>query len=425
MDILKDLAEAVKATGGQTTKPYDTPATVIRVEGDIVWVHIPGGVDETPVRHTIAAKPGDVVQIRVSGGSACIVGNETAPPTDDTKAEQAIKKAEEAGGTATKFVTDTKDGIFVHPKNNKDDGVRITDAIEIIKGGLSFFRAWIADGLGKVRVGRADEGHTDIDSNGMRVYGGDGTKQLANIGCTIATLPDGTTVQNPNFTFGERTGDVGAYSTAIGWKNVVARGDTSFAIGDDVLASGAVSHAGGIGVTNRSWGGFAHGIGLEARSSVDAQAVLGKYNDPTKTKGDYGLAFMVGNGTDEDNRSNAFDVYENGDMNVKGKITAYDQPLIVYEQQIAYVSFEAGTVGTRAATVSLGSTSRTGYAFLGAYILDHQNTVKFSVNLDRDDTHGTLNVVAYRATAGAVTDAPVRVRMIWAKTNITEYVNNS
>jgi hypothetical protein len=336
-----------------------------------------------------------------------------------------MKRAEKASGEATNFVTDTKDGIFVHPKDNDRNGVRITDAIEIIKSNISCFKAWVADQLTKVRVGREDEGHTDIDSNGMRVYGGDGTKQLANIGCTIATLPDGTAVQNPNFTFGERTGDVGAYSTAIGWQNVVARGGISFAVGDNVLASGDESHAGGSNVTNRSWGGFAHGIGLEARSSVDAQAALGKYNDPTKTKGDYGLAFTVGNGTDEDNRSNAFEVYENGDINAKGKITAYDQPLIVYEQQIAYVSFEAGTVGTRAAVVSLGSTSRSGYAFIGAFVLDHQNTVRFWVNLARDDTHGTMNVVAYRATAEAVTDAPVRIRMIWAKTNITEYVNNS
>ena len=275
------------------------------------------------------------------------------------------------------------------------------------------------------RVGRQNSGHTDIDSYGMRIYGGDGTKQLVNIGCVQGTLPDGTQTYDANFTFGERTGDVGAYSTAIGWQNVVARGDTSFAVGNDVLASGDASHAGGSNVINRSWGGFAHGIGLEARSSVDAQAAFGKYNDPTKTKDDYGLAFTVGNGTDEDNRSNAFEVYENGDINAKGKITAYGQPLIAYEQQIAYISFAAGTVGTRAAVVSLGSTSRDGYAFLGAYILDHQNTAKFSVDLVRNDSTGTMNVVAYRSTAGAVTDAPVRVRMIWAKTNITEYVNNS
>ena len=268
MDILKDLAEAVKATGGQTTKPYDTPATVIRVEGDIVWVHIPGGVDETPVRHTIAAKPGDVVQIRVSGGSACIVGNETAPPTDDTKAEQAIKKAEEAGGTASNFVTDTKDGIFVHPKNNKDDGVRITDAIEIIKGGLSFFRAWIADGLGKVRVGRADEGHTDIDSYGMTVYGADGTKQLAKIGCSTTTLPDGTEVPTPHYDFGVRTGRKAAYSTAVGWNNVEASGDTSYAIGQDVHATDDGAHAGGNSVHNDAYCGFAHGQDLELTSGA-------------------------------------------------------------------------------------------------------------------------------------------------------------
>ena len=93
MDILKDLAEAVKATGTPQTQPYDTSATVRRVEGGVAWVHIPGGVDETPVQLTIDAKPGDTVQLRVSGGSAWIVGNQTAPPTDDTKADKAMEQA--------------------------------------------------------------------------------------------------------------------------------------------------------------------------------------------------------------------------------------------------------------------------------------------------------------------------------------------
>lgn len=70
---------------------YDTAATVTRVEGDILWVHIPGGVDETPVQRTVGASPGDVIQIRVGGGRAWAVGNATAPPTDDTVARSALQ----------------------------------------------------------------------------------------------------------------------------------------------------------------------------------------------------------------------------------------------------------------------------------------------------------------------------------------------
>ena len=47
IDLIKDMAEAVKATVRQQerTTAYDTPATVRRIEGGTAWVHIPGGVD--------------------------------------------------------------------------------------------------------------------------------------------------------------------------------------------------------------------------------------------------------------------------------------------------------------------------------------------------------------------------------------------
>lgn len=100
-EIVKTLQDAVTRQTNQA-KPtaYDTPAVVRRVEGDTAWVHIPDGVDETPVKLTIAAKEGDQVQVRVSGGSAFMVGNGTAPPTDDAKAKQAYTIATVAEGAA-------------------------------------------------------------------------------------------------------------------------------------------------------------------------------------------------------------------------------------------------------------------------------------------------------------------------------------
>lgn len=89
------------------TAAYDTQATVLRVENDTAWVHIPGGIDETPVRLTIAASPGDTVQVRVSGGAAWITGNSTAPPTDDRTAKQAVQTAKEAHVEAAKAVEQT------------------------------------------------------------------------------------------------------------------------------------------------------------------------------------------------------------------------------------------------------------------------------------------------------------------------------
>ena len=100
MSISKDLVGVIKASNNKGTRAYDSQATVTRVEGSTVWVHIPGGVDETPVKKTISAKKGDVVQVRISGGSAYLLGNASNPPTDDTQAFKARDTAVEARGLA-------------------------------------------------------------------------------------------------------------------------------------------------------------------------------------------------------------------------------------------------------------------------------------------------------------------------------------
>lgn len=100
-EIVKTMQDAVNRQTDQA-KPggYDTTATVRRIEGDTAFVHIPGGVDETPVKLTINAKAGDNVQVRVSGGNAFLVGNGSAPPTDDARANQAYTVATVAEGAA-------------------------------------------------------------------------------------------------------------------------------------------------------------------------------------------------------------------------------------------------------------------------------------------------------------------------------------
>ena len=93
MNTTKKIAKAMKDASKAKTSAYDTTAVVKRIEGNTAWVHIPGGVDETPVRMTINAKVGDSVQVRVSGGSAWLAGNASAPPTDDTTAFTAVNMA--------------------------------------------------------------------------------------------------------------------------------------------------------------------------------------------------------------------------------------------------------------------------------------------------------------------------------------------
>ena len=89
--LIKKLADTINSSPAKKVSPYDTQAEVRRVEGDIAWVHIPEGVDETPVQLTTNAKKGDIVQVRVSGGRAWLYGNKSSPPTDDTKANKVEK----------------------------------------------------------------------------------------------------------------------------------------------------------------------------------------------------------------------------------------------------------------------------------------------------------------------------------------------
>lgn len=89
-----------------TDRGYDTTAEVKRIEDGTAWVHFPGGEDETPVRMTVNANVGDNVQVRVSGGRAFIIGNGSAPPTDDTRANCAALAANRAQAAADKAEED-------------------------------------------------------------------------------------------------------------------------------------------------------------------------------------------------------------------------------------------------------------------------------------------------------------------------------
>lgn len=105
-ELIKELKRAINRDKGTTA--YDTDAEVIRTEGTIAWVHIPGGVEETPVNMSITAKPGDQVRVRVANTGAYLIGNMTAPPTDDYLATTAKSSAEKAGKLAEQAVEAAK-----------------------------------------------------------------------------------------------------------------------------------------------------------------------------------------------------------------------------------------------------------------------------------------------------------------------------
>lgn len=103
--IASGLYKAISESESKKTKPYDTKAEVLREDGDVVWVKIPGGVDETPVQKTNNASPGDTVMVRISGGRAWLLGNNTSPATDDTMANIANETALGASAAADIAIT--------------------------------------------------------------------------------------------------------------------------------------------------------------------------------------------------------------------------------------------------------------------------------------------------------------------------------
>lgn len=132
MDGIDKLIDSIKRIIRKETEAYDTAATVRRIEGNTAWVHIDGGVDETPVKLTINAQPGDNVQVRVSGGKAFLVGNGSAPPTDDRVANYARSIATTAQTTAegAQEAAEAVTGIATAASNNASAAITLAEGID-------------------------------------------------------------------------------------------------------------------------------------------------------------------------------------------------------------------------------------------------------------------------------------------------------
>ena len=99
---------------------------------------------------------------------------------------------------------------------------------------------------------------------------------------------------------GDSTKSTGVSSHAEGL-NTTASGEKSHAEGDSTVASGYLSHAEGYNTT--ASGLRSHAEGYYTKASSDNQHVQGKYN-VEDSSGKY--AFIIGNGTSDTERSNAF-----------------------------------------------------------------------------------------------------------------------
>lgn len=326
---------------------YDTKATVRRIEDGKAYVHIPGGVDETPVDLTIDAKAGDTVQVRVSGGRAWLVGNRTAPPTDDTtartaqgtaaKAEVRAEQAEETANgvngiansalvqaAAAKQIADDTEQHFWFQETGADTGAHITEVTQDEwndSGGASYHKggnflarsngAAVRDGLKELAtMSQSGFDAKTYDSNDDEII-------IAHLGYGNANAQGGGTQDAPYYTLGTRPNTpngVGAYSSAEG-SGIEASGPYSHGEGLGSMSRGVASHA--EGAYTRAEGITSHAGGFTTEALYDYQTAIGKYNNNKS-----GDLFEVGNGTSDSARSNAFEVDQNGDAIVQGDLTA-------------------------------------------------------------------------------------------------------
>ena len=102
--------------------------------------------------------------------------------------------------------------------------------------------------------------------------------------------------------------EAGNYGTALGNSNK-ALGDNSVATGVGTYARAASSRAGGRYSIANSEYSVAEGLHVVTHASTPAQVVFGSYN-----RADNNSLFIIGNGTSDTQRSNAFEIRQNGSV---------------------------------------------------------------------------------------------------------------
>jgi len=147
---------------------------------------------------------------------------------------------------------------------------------------------------------------------------------------------------------GEATTASGESSTALGYYSVASGGYGAIAMGNQTTASGANSTVMGEGGTASGSASTAMGRGTTA--SDYASLVIGQYNSSGSSAtsatsySTSNTAFVIGNGTDSSNKSDAFKVMFNGDTTVSNDLTVSGDVVISSDARL------------KSNIVSLGST---------------------------------------------------------------------
>ncbi len=315
---IRDFIKAIQNANKTATSAYDTAARVTRVEGSTAWVHVEGGVEETPVEMSISCEPGDDVRVRINKGAAYIIGNNTNPPTNDKAAVQQVMNISQiARQTATKayeylqslfdelskyvakgtssigilseVMTKTEDGVEIY--QNKEHGafyVNVSDdglKVERDDNGSADEWAHISDHVtfGKRSgntIGPYSFSHGFSNASGYAAFS-EGTGSTAS---NIGAHAEGASMASGPYSHAENAGNTasGEYSHAEG-SGSQAIGAKSHAEGASI-AEGGNSHAEG---TTRAKGDYSHAEGsgsaaYGAQSHAEGYSIAGDANDGTK-----------------------------------------------------------------------------------------------------------------------------------------------
>lgn len=392
----KDIASAINAASKQKTKAYDTTATVMRIEGNTAWVHIPSGVSETPVALTIDAKAGDTVQVRVSGGRAWLTGNATAPPTDDTTAQAAktaIDKQKEhfwydSSGAhvkgATGYRTDLKStGMYVVESSSgtvvAQFGQTAVVGVESA-GGSSHSNIYIDDDSVDIRQG--DVARMSISANKIQMNEEDGTLASA---ITYSNSSD-----NPRRMWLGTQLDTQNYASEA--FNIYDSGGGQAMMTVQSGEYGTLLEAGSVGVTHQRVGGTVYG-GIHATTigsfMLDQNAFSVTDSNSTLASVDLSTGKFTANAITE---------------------TLFD----VSTETATITSIAAGSVAAKAVTVT-----KTGYYPLGVVGFQVTQAVQvFRRCYLSDIASGSCKVnFNVRNTGGSAADADLTAYVLWVKTS--------
>ena len=369
------------AIAGEKQRSANATGTVVRSDEEGIWVVLDGSEDATPMTSsTVAVSEGDEVMVSIDGGTAVVTGNVTSPSTDDSKAVEAVSmagtahaaamsaqasadaagiaaedarsKADIANAAAESAVADAETARQAAVRAQGDADAAKTSAAAadaaakkavedtvVIGQNLSAAQAALDELGGKVED---KENYFYHDGLGAHVVGQVGSEWSANITAdqfnvknltrTIPTMvvgSDGLEVNGVQRGSDILTANVARIYASSGETDIapyydfgirrddVNIGEWSLCSGDNDIIDGMYSAAFGHG--NSSFGDRSFVAGHLNNSTNDDEAMFGRFGTSRSDAAKKSM-FVVGNGTSESSRGNAFEVYDNGEMHAAGAI---------------------------------------------------------------------------------------------------------